>query len=31
MKNIGTNESRSTPGAWTPMTSTIEPMTAASE
>jgi hypothetical protein len=31
MKNIGTNESRSTPGACTPTTITIDPMTAASE
>jgi hypothetical protein len=31
MKNIGTNESSRTPGACTPVTITIEPMTAASE
>ena len=31
MKNIGTNESNSTPGAWMPTATTIEPITAASE
>jgi hypothetical protein len=31
MKNIGTNESSSTPGAWTPTATTIAPITAASE
>ena len=31
MKNIGTNESSSTPGAWMPVATTIDPITAASE
>ena len=31
MKNIGTNEVRSTAGACTPVATTIEPITAASE
>jgi hypothetical protein len=31
MKNIGTKESSSTPGATTPTATTIDPITAASE
>ena len=31
MKNIGMNETIRTAGAWTPATTTIDPITAASE